>query len=107
MNQIKYCRTVLVFAVFLWAIPAALAVPVVAPERECPQITETSGGKLLQLAALDTTAPTSEPQRNCREPSSCCRVCSGGKACGNSCIRRDYTCRKGRGCACNSSELCR
>lgn len=33
--------------------------------------------------------------------SGCCRVCKKGKACGDSCIARDKTCRKGRGCACN------
>ncbi|MGI9038087.1 MAG: SH3 domain-containing protein [Gemmatimonadota bacterium] len=32
---------------------------------------------------------------------SCCKVCRTGKACGNSCISRSYTCRKGAGCACN------
>lgn len=31
----------------------------------------------------------------------CCRVCRTGKACGNSCIARNKTCRVGRGCACN------
>lgn len=31
----------------------------------------------------------------------CCRVCRKGKACGDSCISRDRTCRKGAGCACN------
>ncbi len=31
----------------------------------------------------------------------CCKVCRKGKACGNSCINRSYTCRKGPGCACN------
>ncbi|MBP5979074.1 MAG: hypothetical protein KA748_02610 [Halomonas sp.] len=31
----------------------------------------------------------------------CCRVCKKGKACGNSCINRDYTCRQPRGCACD------
>ncbi len=31
----------------------------------------------------------------------CCKVCRKGKACGNSCISRSYTCRKGRGCACD------
>lgn len=31
----------------------------------------------------------------------CCKVCSKGKACGNSCISRDKTCRKGPGCACD------
>lgn len=48
-----------------------------------------------------------DPAQNCRERSTCCRVCSGGKACGDSCIRRDYNCRRGRGCACNASEICR
>lgn len=31
----------------------------------------------------------------------CCKVCRKGKACGNSCISRSYTCRKGPGCACD------
>lgn len=31
----------------------------------------------------------------------CCKVCRKGKACGDSCINRSYTCRKGSGCACN------
>ena len=31
----------------------------------------------------------------------CCKICSKGKACGNSCIARWKTCHKGKGCACN------
>ncbi|SLN63975.1 hypothetical protein ROA7450_03366 [Roseovarius albus] len=31
----------------------------------------------------------------------CCKVCRKGKACGNSCIKRTYTCHKGKGCACD------
>jgi len=31
----------------------------------------------------------------------CCRTCSKGKACGNSCISRNYTCHQPRGCACD------
>ena len=31
----------------------------------------------------------------------CCKVCHKGKACGDSCIARDKTCKKGKGCACN------
>lgn len=31
----------------------------------------------------------------------CCRVCKRGKACGDSCIAKNLTCHKGRGCACN------
>ena len=32
----------------------------------------------------------------------CCKYCKKGKACGNSCISRSYTCHKPNGCACNS-----
>lgn len=31
----------------------------------------------------------------------CCKVCSKGKACGDSCIARHLTCHKGKGCACD------
>lgn len=33
--------------------------------------------------------------------SGCCKYCSTGKACGDSCISRSYTCHKGPGCACD------
>jgi hypothetical protein len=33
--------------------------------------------------------------------SSCCKVCSKGKACGDSCISRDKDCHKPPGCACD------
>ena len=31
----------------------------------------------------------------------CCKVCRKGKACGDSCISRSYSCHKGPGCACD------
>ncbi|WFF42868.1 hypothetical protein EVC62_15950 [Salinicola endophyticus] len=31
----------------------------------------------------------------------CCKVCRKGKACGNSCISRNYTCHRPPGCACD------
>jgi hypothetical protein len=34
-------------------------------------------------------------------PLACCKVCSVGKACGNTCISREKTCRVGQGCACD------
>lgn len=42
----------------------------------------------------------------CIPASDCCKICSKGKACGDTCIRRDYTCHVGRGCACDSDEVC-
>jgi hypothetical protein len=43
-----------------------------------------------------TARPATPPAR------SCCRICTTGKACGNSCISRSFTCRQPPGCACNS-----
>ena len=31
----------------------------------------------------------------------CCKVCTTGKACGDSCIAKNKTCNAGAGCACN------
>lgn len=31
----------------------------------------------------------------------CCKVCKAGKACGDSCIAREKTCHKSKGCACD------
>jgi len=32
----------------------------------------------------------------------CCKYCTKGKACGNTCIARWKTCRVGHGCACDA-----
>jgi hypothetical protein len=37
-------------------------------------------------------------------PRTCCRICTTGKACGNSCIARNRTCRVGVGCACDGGD---
>jgi hypothetical protein len=31
----------------------------------------------------------------------CCKICKKGKACGDTCISRDYECHKPPGCACD------
>jgi hypothetical protein len=31
----------------------------------------------------------------------CCKICTRGKACGNTCISQDKVCHVGRGCACD------
>ena len=45
-------------------------------------------------------SPPSNPPATTRN---CCRYCRKGKACGNSCINRSYTCHRGQGCACNAT----
>jgi endonuclease YncB( thermonuclease family) len=37
-----------------------------------------------------------------RSAAKCCKICTTGKACGNSCISRAKTCRKPAGCACDA-----
>jgi hypothetical protein len=48
-------------------------------------------------------APNRPPALSPREQprNACCKVCSRGQACGNTCISRAYTCHVGPGCACN------
>jgi len=51
-------------------------------------------------------SPSARTPRDCIPRSHCCRVCGKGKACGDSCINRQLTCHRGRGCACDRSEIC-
>lgn len=52
----------------------------------------------------DTPEPTYTPPP-APETRSCCKYCTTGKACGDSCISSSYNCSKGVGCACNASDL--
>lgn len=61
---------------------------------------------LLPLAVMLLLGGSTPLMSACAEPGptgakTCCRVCTTGKACGDSCIARDKTCRVGSGCACN------
>jgi len=47
-------------------------------------------------------APTNNYNDDYDAPSGCCKMCSKGKACWDSCISRSYTCHKWPGCACDS-----
>ena len=44
--------------------------------------------------------------RSCIPSEQCCKVCVKGKACGNTCIKAEYQCHKGRGCACDADDVC-
>ncbi|WP_110599775.1 hypothetical protein [Salinicola lusitanus] len=59
----------------------------VAFEGECPAVTP----KFSALTAEDGQLLAQ----------GCCKVCRKGKACGNSCISRNYTCHQPEGCACD------
>lgn len=57
--------------------------------------------RMRQDEAARTRAPSGPPEPAWQPATQCCRVCTTGKACGNSCISRAKTCRKGPGCACD------
>jgi len=49
------------------------------------------------------TLPPPPPPSGGSQPSQgCCKICTKGKACGDSCISRSYTCHQPPGCACNA-----
>ena len=51
--------------------------------------------------ASDAPAPVA-----CSPAEKCCRICSQGKVCGKTCIQATKTGHVGRGCACNTDEVC-
>ncbi len=55
--------------------------------------------KVMPQEVLECAAPRLAPAPVVAEY--CCKVCRKGKACGDSCIARDKTCRVGPGCACD------
>jgi len=88
---------------------------------ETDQPTNTNGSINLIPSVSQETAPAITVQQNVEvRPSApaytptpktytvpaqetrCCKYCSKGKACGDSCISRSYTCHKPPGCACDS-----
>ena len=58
------------------------------------------------VAPREAVAIESPAGPACIPAGQCCKVCDKGQACGNTCISRTKECHKGRGCACNASELC-
>lgn len=55
------------------------------------QVNEARGELLLQIDSQPVVYTAA-----------CCKICKKGKACGNSCISKSYTCRKSPGCACDA-----
>jgi hypothetical protein len=76
-----------------------------------------AGILLLGLFAVGAAGYPSLPEReptdawpadaSCIPRSECCKVCTKGQACGNSCVSRNYQCHKGRGRACDADEICK
>ncbi|MDD3661616.1 MAG: thermonuclease family protein [Candidatus Dojkabacteria bacterium] len=60
--------------------------------KEVEDVSCTSGCAAAQPAPVTTPAPEQI----------CCKYCTTGQACGDSCISKSYTCHKPPGCACNA-----
>jgi len=58
------------------------------------------------MAAGATASQALQLREACIPREECCRVCSQGKACGDSCIRANFKCHKGNGCACDEEDVC-
>ena len=74
-------------------LPAAAAS---ADSPVAPRMIETiqPAAPAMSVAKINFVPPNAEIAKTC------CKVCSKGKPCGNSCISRDKTCHKAPGCAC-------
>lgn len=77
-------------------IPTTTQIPAIQE-----QIQPTSA--ITPESSLTPSTPTLTPVVSSPPPSvTCCKVCTKGKACGNSCISRNYTCHQPPGCACDA-----
>jgi uncharacterized protein YraI len=70
------------------------AVPVVS--NQCEPYDRIDWAKVVRPTPTPTPPPESDGGH-----AGCCKICRKGKACGNTCISRQYTCWVGPGCACN------
>lgn len=54
---------------------------------------------------VSTSPPQTAPAPAPPVTRNCCRICTTGKACGDSCINRSFNCYRGVGCACDARDL--
>jgi hypothetical protein len=73
-----------------------------------PPVQPTAGPKPVIPVAPPLAKPTAAPVAPKPAPPpparTCCRTCTTGKACGDSCIAAHLNCNRGVGCACNAWE---
>jgi hypothetical protein len=93
------------------ADPAARATggaPLIERSDTSLTIIATPRSSVPQAAPLVQQSTTSvSADGSCTPADQCCKVCSKGKACGNTCISASYECHVGPGCACNSTDICK
>lgn len=86
-------------------LPASSTVEVKAIATSTPTLTPAPTNTPVPPADTPVPPPPPPPAPTLPPPpppqQTCCKVCHTGKACGNSCISRSYTCHQPPGCACN------
>lgn len=93
-------RIAIVFVHLVKVVFLAMAFVVVADANEPPEdqfwrsaLAVSSSKNEFALITLRINAAAAQQE--------CCKVCTTGKACGDTCIAREKTCRVGVGCACD------
>lgn len=101
-------RATLVLAALIAFAMLALSLNASAVAVEWPVPNASAGDTAMSAEPLQCPVSTSVEQGSVEESrpgvqvaQRCCKVCKKGKACGNSCINRNYTCRQPPGCACD------
>jgi hypothetical protein len=87
------------------AMVVAAPVPMARAESE-PVVPVLECSELEVMSALEVAAGPGAAA-DCIPRDQCCKVCSQGTACGNTCTKSAQQCRKPRGCACSAKEVCR
>jgi hypothetical protein len=111
-----------------YALPASGQLDAVYYRRAAPLVDQQlirAGARLAQLlnaalgvpearspastpaAAPEPTLPAASVRGACTPAGQCCKVCSAGQACGDSCISHSSTCHAAPGCACHAASMCR
>lgn len=85
-------KTLVLMVMLVLALPAA-------ETHADPDTTSPDAAVNDNAAPQDNTDVLSASQ-DAPEPV-CCKVCSKGKACGDTCISKEKTCEEPRGCACD------
>lgn len=87
-----------------WIFLIAIAVTILSTSavRSNPAAVAIQGSNFSQILQASKSARGSGPSYHLAESTSlCCKICTQGKACGDTCISRDKICHVGQGCACD------
>lgn len=98
-------QKIIFFLLFCFLSINAFADPVITDTTSIPQTNQkdvySEIHNMHQFDNCDSKQPTNDNLTQVLNANGCCKICYKGKACGNSCISKNYTCHKPPGCACD------